>query len=149
MDDTKITPKKEGGKASLPKVLKVEEEYDVIPGEAVAASRAIVDVHERLGRPDTPLSDAGSKVMDVIVSVWEDLYPDQRKRRWNEIKKYRKNEISNRQKVKKKTGRNLASIPTPVYSMMRKVFPNFKMDNREDFMKLVRKYPYFQVTEKR
>ena len=130
-------------------VLKIGgEEYDVIPTPAVLASKMLVDFHRRQGSPDTPLSDQGERVMNTIISIWMDLYPKDYYE-WLQVRdQYKKNELSISEQVREQTGRSLASIPTPVYRMMRKVFPEFKMSGREEMLKLVRKFSIFQMCNK-
>ena len=64
------------GQMASDKVLKIgKNEFEEIPETAVAASRWLVEIWERLGKPDTPLTEAGAKLMNVIITVWEELYP--------------------------------------------------------------------------
>ncbi len=122
--------------------------YEVIPSESVAASRVIADFHEKLGRPTDPFSQAGEKMMELIISVWQDLYPQQYYEWMLTKREYQESEKSISEQVHQHTGRSLASIPTPIYKMMKVVFPNFKLDHRDDFLKLVQKYPYFRMANR-
>lgn len=133
----------------MSRVFKIDgEEFEAIQGPAVTLSKWLVDSYKRLGSPDDPFSEQGERVMNMIVHAWEYLDPRGARERRESIKEYRDNELSNAEKVKRATGRNIASVPTPVYHLMKKFFPQFKLDNRDNFIKLVKKYPYFQVTEK-
>lgn len=131
------------------RVIKIKgEEYETVPEVASLTSLWLVEMWERLGRPDTPLSDAGGRMMNVIITVWEELYPDEAKKWTEERKDYKKAEMSPREQVRKHTGRSLASYPYPIFLMMSKLFPNFKPGNRENCIKLVRKFPMFQMANK-
>lgn len=133
----------------MPKEIKIgNEEYEVIPPAAVSASKIISDMHTLLGRPDDPFSPQGEKLMHIIIAVWEDLYPREAMQWYEDRKEYQKEEMSVREQVNKQTGRSLASIPLPIYRLMRKVFPNYKMDNRDDFIKLVGRYPLFRMANR-
>lgn len=124
------------------------EEYDEIPPSAVAASKMLVDVCVRLGYPETPLTPSGEKLMNVIIAIWEDLYPLEAKIWYDDRKEYQDNEMSITEQVRKGTGRSLASFPYPVYQMMTKVFPNYKLEAREDYLTFVKKFPMFRMANK-
>lgn len=130
----------------MPEVINIgTEEYEVVPTPAVLASKMLADTHVKLGSPEDPLSEQGEKVMNVIISIWQDLYPKEYKE-WLEVRQnYKLSEMSTSEQVHRQTGRSLASIPTPIYRMMKKVFPEFKMGTREEMLKLVKKYPLFQM----
>ena len=123
-----------------------KEEYEVIDSPTVAASRALSEFYVRLGSPDDPFSTAGEQMMRLIIAAWQDLYPEQATMHNARIKDYQELEKTMHEQIKSGSGRNLASVPTPVYRMMRKIFPDFKMNNRDDFIKLVNKYPIFKLT---
>lgn len=123
-----------------------QEEYEVIYPQSVAASKVLADMYVRLGKPEDPFSKAGEQMMRFIIAVWEDLYPQEVKYHKMRIKQYREDEKTVQEQVKEKTGRSLASVPTHIYRMMKKIFPNFKMNSRDDFIKLTNKYPMFKVT---
>ena len=52
-----------------------EEYYEQVPTESIAASKLLVDMYERLGKPKTPFTKSGEKVMNMIFKIWQDLYP--------------------------------------------------------------------------
>lgn len=125
-----------------------EEVYEEVPQEANAAAVVISDWWQKLGRPDTPLSESGTKLMDIVIAVWEDLYPRERIE-WLALRQeYKKAELSTLEQVRKQTGRSLASYPLPIYNMMRKVFPNFDPTKRANAMKMVKRWPMFQMANK-
>lgn len=134
----------------MPEAIKLDDGvYEIVPPQAVVGSKLIAETHERLGRPDTPLSDAGEKMMNVIISYWQDVYPNHYAD-WTQNKKdYKSVEMSPQEQARKGTGRSLASVPMIVYRLMKKVFPNYKLHNREDWNKFIRKYPIFKMTEDR
>jgi len=123
-------------------------DYEVLPQLAVIASKVISDMFIRLGQPTDPFSKAGEKMMHILIAVWEDLYPKQAKQWYDDRAEYKKAELSIKSQVQQKTGRSLASFPLPIYHMMRKVFPNYKLNNRDDYIKLVKKYPLFKMANK-
>jgi len=131
------------------KIIKLgEEEFEEIPSKAVAAARILSDMFDRLGRPEDPLSKQGEQMMRFIIATWEDLYPEEVLEWAKTRKEYKKEEMGTMEQVLKQTGRSLASIPLPIYQMMKKVFPGYKLDNRKAFMKFVKKFPIFQMANK-
>lgn len=121
------------------------EEYEEIPQLANAASIIISDMYIKLGQPDDPFSAQGEKMMNLIISVWQDLYPEDA-REWFEARKdYQNSEMTTKEQVRQRTGRSLASIPRPIYDIMQKVFKNYKLSHRDDYIKLVRRYPIFRM----
>ena len=132
----------------MPQVKLGSEVYDEIPKEALSASKAVVFAWEATGKPTTPLSTSGKKVMDVIIAVWEDLYPIERKLWLEERETYKKAELSIKEQIRKRTGRSLGSYPYPIYQMMKKVFPKFNSTERKNMIKMVGKWKMFQFTNK-
>ena len=125
-----------------------DEEFEEVPPKAVAVSRILADSHERLGYPEDPLTQSGEQMMRFIIASWEDLYPTQVKEWVATRNEYRNAEMGTMEQVVSQTGRSLASIPIPIYRMMKKIFPKYKLDNREDFMKFVKKFPMFRMANK-
>ena len=124
------------------------EQFEEISGLSVKATNMIVDTYQKLGEPKDPYSKQGEKMMEVIIAVWEDLWPKEFERWKRQKKKYQDTEMDISEQVKKETGRSLLSIPLPVYHLMKKFFPTFKADNRDELMKLAKKYPYFKMAKK-
>lgn len=124
------------------------EEYEVIPPQAVAATQILIDMWEKLGRPKTPFTRPGEKLMNIIIAIWEDSYPTQRNKWYADRKEYQKNELDISTQVSRRTGRSLASYPLPIYSMMRKMFEGFDPAKRENCIKMVRKWPMFRMANK-
>ena len=130
------------------KTIKVGNEiFEEIPSKAVAASKVLQDLFIKLGKPLTPLSKHGEQMMRFLIATWEDLYPKEVKE-WSEtVKDYRKEEMSIGQQVHNQTGRSLASIPFPIYQMMKKVFPEYKLEDKKAFKKFLETFPMFKMTK--
>ena len=124
------------------------DEYEEVPPISVKASEMLANTFVDLGRPDDPLSKAGGKMMDVVISVWEDLYPKDRDTWLAQRREYKEHEMGVREQVHKHTGRSLASYPYPVYQMMKKVFPTFDPTTRDNAKKMVKKWPIFQFANR-
>lgn len=123
-------------------------EYDEIPKSAVLASKYLTDVWVKLGSPTDPFTDSGAKVVDVIIAIWQDLYPLDAETWYAERTEYKNAELSITSQVYNKTGRSLASYPFPIYQMMRKVFKGFDPAERKNCMSMVKKWPMFQFANK-
>lgn len=119
-------------------------EWEVIDAQVNAATHIIEDMAIRLGNPSDPLSEAGQKLMQVIVAVWQDLYPKDATEWFEARKTYQNNELTITEQVHQGTGRSLASYPYPVYQIMKKVFPEFDSTERTNCLKMVKKFPMFR-----
>lgn len=132
-----------------PKEIVVNNEvYDVVNPNASGAVNAIMFVWEKTGRPEDPFSDAGEKVINTIIATWEDLFPADSRKWYAERAEYRKEELSTREQVHRKTGRSLASYPYYIFTILKKVFPSTKFADRETALKMVKRYPMFQLANK-
>ena len=139
----KATPKVEGAETKFD-----PNEYEVIPPQAVASVKILMKMWEKLGRPKTPFTPSGAKLMNIIIAVWEDGYPREA-REWTAARKeYQKEELPISTQVSKKTGRSLASYPLPIYNIMGKLFIGFKPAERKNCMKMVKKWPMFRLANK-
>lgn len=123
-------------------------EYVIPSDDTLKAINILAGLWENLGKPDTPLSDPGKKLVTVIISVWEDLYPLEAKS-WIEARKeHLASEMTIREQIKGHTGRSLASYPYPIYQMFKLFFPNFDSTQRKNCMELVRAFPIFKFVNK-
>ena len=127
---------------------KFSEEYDVIPPQAVASVQILLKMWEQFGKPKTPFTKSGAKLMEIIISVWEDGYPADVVKWKADREEYKKSELPISTQVKKKTGRSLASYPLPIYGMMKKLFVGFDPTERKNCMKMVKKWKMFQMANK-
>jgi len=133
----------------MPGVIKIgKEEYEEVPEISSITSKWLVVAWEGLGKPESPLSESGEKLMAMIIGAWEELYPKDAKM-WNEARKeYKLNEMSLTEQVHQHTGRSLASYPYEVFHMMKRMFPNFKATERQNCLKMVAKFPMFRMANK-
>lgn len=86
--------------------------------------------------------------MRVLITVWEEMYPQDAKKWTEDRKQYRLNEMGITEQVHKHTGRSLASYPYVLFQMMKRIFPKFDLVKRENCMKMCVKYPMFQMANK-
>lgn len=126
----------------------MKDDFEVVPDDAVSASKILQEMFEKLGKPDTPFSGSGARMVEIIIAVWEDLYPLQSNMWLDERKDYRDNELTLTEQVQGHTGRSLASFPLPIYNMFRKIFPKTNLGDRETAIKMVKKWPMFRMTNK-
>ena len=142
----KVNPLAEGAETSFTKSL--TSEYEVIPPQAVASTQILMKMWERLGRPKTPFTPSGAKLMDIIIATWEDGYPKQAREWYETRKEYQRNELPISTQVSRKTGRSLASYPLPIFNLMRRLFEGFNPAERKNCMKMVKKWPMFRMANK-
>lgn len=122
--------------------------YDIPTEQATAVTNAIVFAWDQLGKPDDPFSEAGKKLMNVIIATWEDTYPDLASKWYEDRDEYQRSEMTTKEQVYQKTGRSLASYPMYIFTIMKKVFPNVKLSDRDTSMKMVKHYPMFRMANK-
>ena len=124
------------------------EDYDVIPPQAVVSTKILMDMWEKLGRPNTPFLPAGEKLMNIIIAIWEDGYPSQARGWYEERKNYQNSELDITTQVYRKTGRSLASYPLPIYNVMKRLFKGFDPAERKNCLRMVKKWPMFRMANK-
>lgn len=124
------------------------ETYDVPTDQAIVVTDLIIRMWEKLGCPEDMFSESGQKLMAVIIATWEDTFPVESQRWYEERKLYQKEEKTTQEQVHQNTGRSLASYPYYIYSVMKIVFPKVKYSNRETVLKLVKHYPLFRFANK-
>lgn len=120
-------------------------EYEQISASANAGSAFLTMMWEQLGKPKDPIStQAGRKMMEVIINVWARELT-QEYIEWKSIRSdYQDNELSTKQQVKQHTGRSLASYPMFVYQILKKMFPDYKISDRDNNIKMVKHFPIFR-----
>lgn len=123
-------------------------EYQSAHPSAMQASAILVEAWKRLGKPTDPFSTSGKKLVDVIIAIWEDLYPLDAKMWYAERENYQKSELSIKEQVAKQTGRSLASYPLPVFQMITATFKGFDPAERNNCMKMVSVWPQFRFANK-
>ena len=124
------------------------DEYEVIPPQAVASASILTKFWIELGRPNTPFTPTGEKLMNIIIATWEDGYPKQMREWYRDRKEYQKAEMRITDQIHQRTGRSLASYPMPIYAMMKKLFVGFDPAERKNCIKMVRKWPMFRMANK-
>jgi len=133
----------------MPIPIKVgNEDFEEVPKTAVVASKVVSDMWVRLGKPQTPFSTSGAKMMEIIIAVWQDCYPLDAKVWSDQRHEYKANELSIKDQVQRHTGRSLASYPYPIFKMMKSVFRGFDPAERKNCMKMVKKWPMFMFANK-
>ena len=141
----KANPLAEGADTSYNKFL---QDYEVIPAQAVASTQILMKMWERLGKPKTPFTPSGAKLMDIIIATWEDGYPKQARDWYEERREYQKAELSISTQVHRRTGRSLASYPLPIYSLIKRLFEGFDPAERKNCIKMVKRWPQFRMANK-
>lgn len=124
------------------------ETYDIPTRQATAVTSALMQMWERLGKPEDPFSDAGRKLMEVIIATWEDTFPVESAKWYQDRQEYQLEELSIQQQVRHETGRSLASYPYYIFQVMKIMFPSLKLSDRDVNIKMVKKYPIFRMANK-
>ena len=130
------------------RTIKVDGEvYDIPTKQAVSVTNAIAISWKELGKPQDPFSESGEKLMKIIIATWEDTYPQLSKQWYEDRQETVKSQLTSKEQVHQKTGRQLASYPMYIYQIIKKVFPNIKLSDRKTTLKMVKHYPMFKLVE--
>ena len=122
--------------------------YEIPTDQAVAVSNAITYAWSKLGKPETPFSESGRKLMQVIFAAWEDTYPFEYQE-WKGMRdEYQGSEMDISEQVSKQTGRTLAAYPMFVLQLIKKLFPNFDPIQRDNCIKMAREYPMLRMANR-
>jgi hypothetical protein len=135
-------------KISDPAIDSILDQMEEIPQAAIAASKWLTDIYVRLGRPQSPFTESGEKLVNVIIATWKELYPQEASDWFDTKRDYQKEELDITSQVHQKTGRSLASYPYPVYKMLRQVFPTIKFGERKTAIKMARRFPIFKFANR-
>ena len=96
----------------------------------------------KLGNPPDINTEAGLKLMDGIIGVWQKHFPQEVEDWIHDVKidlaweKDLSYLASN-----KSAGYNPAGYPPKLFSIIKTMFPDMKLQNRKIFMKLLQLYP--------
>lgn len=121
--------------------------YETCTAEEWDSVDAISRAYQAFGFPQSPFSESGRKVVETIINVWEVVRPDEAYRWKRERDAYQSSEMDIHQQVKKQTGRTLASYPSFIFMIFKKVFPECKF-KREDHIKFAQLWPIFRYANK-
>jgi len=59
------------------KVDSLLNEMEVLPQITISASQWLTDAWVRLGKPESPFTENGEKLLNAIIATWEELYPQE------------------------------------------------------------------------
>lgn len=132
----------------MPDVQVGEDTYDVPTAARLLYAEYITRVWEKLGCPRTIYSDAGKKLVEALIYGWEKTYVQDAVARRIERAEYQANEMEIKDQVRKETGRSLASIPTMILFLMRRLFSEDMPFKREWHIYLVQHFDFFRYANK-
>lgn len=96
----------------------------------------------RLGNPPDLTTEAGLKLMDAIIGAWEKHFPQEAADWVHDRKIDLAYEKSLKDLNKDSVGLyNPATYPPALFKLIKAMFPNLKLQNKEVFMKLIELYP--------
>lgn len=121
------------------------QEYEIPTKQAILISNLLSKTWSALGKPTHVNSDAGKKLMTVIISAWEDTFPEEA-RVWQS---QRSEELLNERTVResiKSGGHNSAAYPYWLFQMMCWGFPQERWANKETVSFLIKNFPVFRTS---
>lgn len=120
-------------------------DFEIPTNQAVAISSLLAKSWTAFGKPDTVVSEAGKKLMTVIIGAWEDSFPEEA-RVW---KNQRSEELLNERTIKesiKSGGHNKAAYPYWLFQMMSWGFPKERWAKNEVVTYLTKNFPVFRTS---
>jgi len=124
------------------------QDVEVLPKVVNEAAASILLTWERLGKPRSVFSTNGSKLLQVMIATWRDLYPVESSQWLQERAEHLLSEMSIKDQIKGHTGRSLASIPLYLHKLMKLFFKDDILLDRAYYMKLVKLFPMFRMANK-
>lgn len=123
------------------------EDYEMVSQEDWLASDALSRIYISLGRPESPFTVSGKKMVDSIIKAWEFKFPEE-VNLWKATRdEYQEEEMSIRTQVRKGTGRTIVSYPKMIHALLSFFFPDEKM-NRTFHMKMGKNFDIFRFANK-
>lgn len=122
-------------------------ELESVSPEALAIVKVLEKVSEKLGNPKDCMSgESGWKMLDAIMKVWSDNYP-QEVHDWIKQLEYELTvERTVQQAMKANGGYFPVSYPTRVYRMIEYFLPDQKVTDWDFMRKLIWRYPFLKTT---
>ena len=134
--------------STSPKAIKIDGEiYDIPSKQTAVTTEVLIGMWKQLGKPKDISTASGKKLMEIVISAWEDNYPVEA----NKWMLDRKDDLANERSMKehvKNHGRMIAAYPENLYKMMKAIFPKMRFGDKKTVYQLVREYPVFRVTNK-
>lgn len=117
------------------------KDYEPIDPNTALTTEYILRVAKKAGNPTRVDSQASWRLLDVIFSIWAKNYPDEEKRFREGLKDRRTYAKSVKQMVKENHGVFTVSYPPTLYSLLKTMFPDQKLQDRKFVSKLSKRYP--------
>lgn len=110
--------------------------------EELVTIEFLTKLQKRLGFPPDLESQAGLKLMDAVIGVWQKHFPQEAEDWLHDVKMDLDNEKSVSELIKDSaSGYNPVGYPPKLFDLIRNMFPEIKLQERKVFTKLVEIYP--------
>jgi len=120
--------------------------YEMASKEAAAITSGVERIYKLLGRPTDTSTNSGWKMIDNLVGVWYNFYPQELADWKKELATQLGEERSVHDALKANGGYIPISFPTRLYKMLETYLPDLKMQDRDFIKKFAGRYPIFKFT---
>ena len=116
--------------------------YEAPTDEELVTITFLDKLAKRLGNPPDINTEAGLKLMDGVIGVWQKHFP-QEAADWLHDKKI---DLENEKSLSylasdKSVGYNPVGYPPVLFKLIKVMFPDLKLQNKKVFTKLLKAYP--------
>jgi hypothetical protein len=116
--------------------------YDAPSEEELLTITFLDRLANKLGNPPDLTTEAGLKLMDAVIGVWQKHFTQESKDWIHDRALDMANEKSLSYLASNKSaGYNPATYPPQLFKLIKTMFPDLKLQNRKVFMKLIQIYP--------
>lgn len=123
----------------------MDDIYEPVTKEGAALTKYLVLVWERLGKPLDCSVATGWVMMDSIINIWKQSFPDEFEMFLDELSDDREAERTVHEAVKG-GGYIPMSIPTRLYQLIKTLLPQQKLNDRKFIKAMINRYPFMKAT---
>ncbi len=119
--------------------------YEAPTDEELVTITWLDRIATRLGNPNNIDTQAGLKLMDAIIGVWEKHFPEEASA-WLADRKV---DLANEKALHKLTsihsvGYNPVTYPPALFQLIKAMFPDMRLQEKKMWQKLIKIYPMFR-----
>lgn len=120
-------------------------EYEEVTKLGTAYAQGLMNVWEKLGRPEDVSVPTGWIMIDQIVAVWQKAFP-QEVADWLHDKQIDLSTEKSLDQLLKGQGYNPLAYPPTFFQMMKAMLPDLKLSNKKFQRELIQRHPIFKTT---
>lgn len=121
-------------------------EYEPVSKDGTALTEGLMQIWEKLGRPEDCSTNSGWIMLDQIVNCWTLYFPHEVADWIHDRALDLQNEITLQQLVKKDGGYNPITYPPTFFQLTKALLPQLKLTDKKFQRKLSNRHPMFKST---